>query len=114
MILRLAPITTLAICAVALGAQIRAATATSSATRTVTLRDIAFSPAKLTVRKGTRVKFAFRDDGTAHNVVSSAGRRFTSIPVKSSGSATRRFSLAGTYRYSCTLHPGMTGRIVVR
>jgi len=26
----------------------------------------------------------------------------------------RTFSRAGTYRFACTLHPGMTGRIVVR
>jgi plastocyanin len=89
-------------------------TAAATPARTVTLKDIAFSPRSLTVPKGTRVTFAFRDDRTLHNVTSTGSRRFTTIANRSSGSASRTFRRSGTYRYACTLHPGMTGRIVVR
>ena len=41
-------------------------------------------------------------------------QRFTSIGNRTTGSPTRTFTRAGTYRYECTLHPGMTGRISVR
>jgi plastocyanin len=80
----------------------------------VVLKDISFSPRSLTISSGTTVTFAFRDDGTTHNVTSTAGRRFEPIANRSSGSVRRTFRRAGTYRYACTLHPGMTGRITVR
>jgi len=36
------------------------------------------------------------------------------ISDRSSGSQSRTFKSAGTYRYACTLDPGMSGRITVR
>lgn len=84
------------------------------ATRTVTLKDISFTPRSLTVSRGAKVTFAFRDGSTTHNVTSTGGRRFKTIPDRSSGSVARTFRRAGIYRYECTLHPGMTGRISVR
>ena len=59
------------------------------------------------------MKFAFRDDSTAHDVVSRGTKRFKPIGVRSSGTQSRKFTSAGTYRYVCTLHPGMAGRITV-
>jgi plastocyanin len=84
-----------------------------AATKTVTLKHIAFSPKSLTIHKGSTVTFAFRDDTTVHNVTSTGAKRFKTIGNRSSGSKSRTFSRAGTYRYHCTLHPGMSGRIVV-
>ena len=88
--------------------------ASAAGGRTVALRNIAFSPKSLAIAKGTTVTFAFRDGSTDHNVVSIGSRRFRSIGVRSAGSPRRTFNRAGTYRYECTLHPGMTGRISVR
>jgi plastocyanin len=107
----IALLSTAVVVAAALGGQVAAS---GAAGKTVTLKNIAFSPKKLSVSKGTKVTFAFRDDTTTHNVTSSGSKRFKTIGDRSSGSVTRTFSRAGTYRYSCTLHPGMTGRIVVR
>jgi plastocyanin len=106
----------LAIAGLALGAAAPAVTtaAGAAATRTVTLKDISFSPRSLTVSGGTTVTFAFRDNGTTHDVTSTAGRRFKTIAARSAGSVRRTFRRTGTYRYACTLHPGMTGRITVR
>jgi plastocyanin len=89
-------------------------TAGAATTRTVTLKNIDFSPEILRVSKGSTVTFAFRDGDTVHNVTSTGSRRFTTIANRTSGSRSRTFTRAGTYRYACTLHPGMTGRIVVR
>jgi plastocyanin len=88
--------------------------ASAAATRTVTLKDIAFSPASLKVSRGTKVTFAFRDATTVHNVTSTGAKRFKTISNRSTGSLSRTFQRSGTYRFQCTLHPGMTGRIVVR
>jgi plastocyanin len=100
--------------ALAAAAPAIAPTAGARAAKTVTLKDISFSPKSLTVSRGATVRFAFRDGDTTHNVTSTAGRRFQTIANRSSGSVTRTFRRAGTYRYECTLHPGMTGRIAVR
>ncbi len=105
-------LTVTAVSLAALGGQIAASGAAGS--RTVTLKDIAFSPKSLSISKGTTVAFAFRDGSTVHNVVSSGSKRFKAISNRSSGSQQRKFTSAGTYRYECTLHPGMTGRITVR
>jgi plastocyanin len=95
-------------------AALAAGGAGAATAKTVTLKDIAFSPASLKVSRGTKVVFAFRDGSTVHNVRSTGRTRFKTISNRSSGSVTRTFTRAGTYRYQCTLHPGMTGRIVVR
>jgi len=86
----------------------------AAGTRIVEIEDIAFKPRSVSVRKDTTVRWAFQDEATAHNVVSRGRPRFTSSPVKSRGTYSFRFRRAGTYRYVCTLHPGMAGRVVVR
>jgi len=86
----------------------------AAGSKTVSLKDIATSPKSLSISKGTKVIFALRDEGTTHNVKSTGSKRFTTIGNRTSGSPSRTFSRAGTYRYECTLHPGMTGRITVR
>ena len=91
-----------------------AGVAGAATTKTVTLKEIAFSPKAIAISKGTTVKFAFRDGTTVHNVTSTGSKRFKTVTNRSSGTHSRTFTRAGTYRYACTLHPGMTGRITVR
>jgi plastocyanin len=98
----------------ALAAALLTAGVAGAATKTITLKDIAFSPKSLKISKGSTVTFAFRDGDTTHNVTSVGSKRFKTISNRSSGSKSRTFAKAGTYRFQCTLHPGMTGRIVVR
>jgi plastocyanin len=104
-------LTVSAVSAASLGGQVAASGAASG--KTVTLKNIAFSPKSLSISKGTTVTFAFRDGGTTHNVTSVGSKKFKTISNRSSGSQKRTFTSAGTYRYECTLHPGMTGRITV-
>ncbi|HUR83885.1 MAG TPA: cupredoxin domain-containing protein [Solirubrobacteraceae bacterium] len=87
--------------------------AVAATTRTVTLKDISFSPKSLSISKGSTLKFAFRDGTTVHNVTSTGSTRFKTVTNRSSGTQSRTFTRPGTYRYVCTLHPGMTGRITV-
>jgi plastocyanin len=105
------PLAVLAVTAAALGGQVAASAA---APKSVTLKNIAFSPERLSVARGTTVTFRWRDDTTTHNVTSRGAKRFKTIPDRTAGSIRRTFANAGVYRYECTLHPGMTGQITVR
>ncbi|MDX6688686.1 MAG: hypothetical protein QOG15_143 [Solirubrobacteraceae bacterium] len=86
----------------------------ASAGRTVVIKDVRFTPKRLTVSRGTKVTFVWQDGITRHNVTSLGSRHFKSATSRSTGEHTVRLNKAGVYRYACTLHPGMTGRIKVR
>src|SRR4051812_46572694 len=82
---------------------------------TVTLKDIAFNPAKVTIRRGGSVTFRWADGDSPHNVTPTGrGPRLRRLTTRKSGSAAVRLTRRGTYRFICTIHPGMAGRIVVR
>src|SRR5262249_7179347 len=48
-----------------------------------------------------------------HNTVTSATRLFKSIALDTNDSCSFTFTEPGTYEYFCSLHPRMTGTIVV-
>ena len=77
------------------------------------LASLAFNPSSLTVATGTSVTFAFA--GVAHNVTFTAATGVpTDIPTSSNTSVQRTFATAGTFSYHCTIHPQMTGTILVQ
>jgi plastocyanin len=109
------PAATAALLALAVAAPVVATgAAAASATRTVTLKNVAFKPARVVVNRGGSVRWVWRDDVTAHNVTSEGRPRFRSSTTKNSGTYSVRFTRAGTYRYVCTIHFGMKGTVVVR
>ena len=77
----------------------------------VNIDNFAFTPKELTVKAGTTIVFRNRDD-IPHSVVGSTGE-FHSKPLDTDDSFSFTFTKAGTYDYSCGLHPKMQGRIVV-
>ena len=77
----------------------------------VTIDNFAFAPNELAVKAGTTVVFRNRDD-IPHSVVGSKGE-FHSKALDTDDSFSFTFTKAGTYDYSCGLHPRMQGRIVV-
>lgn len=86
----------------------------SPATATVNaLPSIAFSPNSATVAPGGTITFAFGSVG--HNVKFDTGANAPSDIAGSNAntSISRTFAAAGTYTYHCTIHPSMTGTIVV-
>ena len=100
--------------AVAAGAAIPSAAlggASASSTRTVTLREFRFHPAALTINRGDRVMWVWRDE-VEHNVTFHSFHSRT----QEHGTYTVRFNQRGTFKYRCTIHgeEGMRGKIVVR
>ena len=76
----------------------------------VIAKDNRFSPAAIQVPVGTEVTWAFQDGLVPHNVV---GDGWGSKEPRRSGTFRHTFEQPGTYDYACTLHPQMTGRVVV-
>lgn len=77
----------------------------------VFIQGMAFTPPILTVTTNTAVKWTNKDAVT-HNVTSSTDS-FSSGPLVSGATYSFTFSKAGSYSYSCTIHPSMMGTIVV-
>jgi len=80
------------------------ASAHAASTKTVTLKDIAFKPARVTITHGDSVRFSWRDGDVPHDVTSTGKRRFRSAKARTSGTHTVRFAKAGTYTYFCVPH----------
>lgn len=76
----------------------------------VAAKDNRFSPAAIQVPAGTAVTWTFEDGLIPHEV---KGDSFSSGEPQREGSFTHPFDQPGTYPYRCTLHDGMTGRVVV-
>jgi len=72
-----------------------------------------FSPFSLTIAAGDSVRFNVT--GASHNVIfrSVAGAP-ANINVVTNAVVVRRFTTRGTFPYDCTVHPGMSGEIVVQ
>lgn len=93
----------------ALPAQSGAAPARAGAS--VTVADMAFSPASVTVALGASVAWTFTDP-VAHTSTSDQG--FWDSGTRSGGATySRVFTSAGTFGYHCTIHPTMRGKVAV-
>jgi plastocyanin len=76
----------------------------------VDLKNIAFTPEKVTITAGQTVVWKFDDGSIAHNVT---GPGFRSSD-RTSGIFVHTFTTPGDYRYNCTIHSGMTGEVIVK
>jgi plastocyanin len=77
---------------------------------TVVEKGFAFSPATLDVKVGDTVTFK-NEDSAPHNVKIDGKELGSQDP---GASVTWTASAAGSFPYSCTIHPSMTGEIVVK
>jgi plastocyanin len=80
----------------------------------VKIDNFSFSPTTLTVPAGTTVTWTNRDD-IPHTVVSTDDPRiFKSKVLDTDEKFSFTFSKPGTYPYFCSIHPKMTGKVVVQ
>lgn len=77
---------------------------------TVILKHSKYTPGTLTIKRGDSVTWQWRDGKVQHNVVASGFRS----KVQSSGTFTVRFTRSGSFSYRCTIHPHMSGKILVK
>ncbi|MCX5780483.1 MAG: cupredoxin family copper-binding protein [Firmicutes bacterium] len=87
-----------------------APTPTPAGGSTVSIESFAFKPAVLTVPAGTTVVWT-NNDSVGHNIKATD---FSSNILAKGETFSFKFDKAGTYDYSCGIHPTMTGKIVVQ
>jgi len=83
-----------------------------ASTAEVKIDNFSFGPQTLTVAVGTTVTWINRDD-IPHTVVSNNGV-FKSKVLDTDDKFSYTFSKAGDYQYFCSIHPKMTGKVVVQ
>jgi plastocyanin len=77
----------------------------------VTIDNFVFGPDRLIIKAGTTVTWSNRDD--IPHTVASKDRLFKSKVMDTDESYSFTFTTPGEYGYFCSLHPHMTGTIVV-
>jgi len=77
----------------------------------VFIQGMAFSPATITVTAGTTITWTNKNAVT-HNVTSNPAL-FSSGAMGNGATYSFTFTDKGTFSYSCTIHPSMTGTVVV-
>jgi plastocyanin len=81
-------------------------------TTEVKIDNFSFGPAAITVAAGTLVTWTNRDD-IPHTVVSD-DKVFKSKVLDTDEKFSYTFSKPGTYPYFCSVHPKMTGKVIVQ
>jgi plastocyanin len=78
----------------------------------VKIDNFSFGPGTITVPVGTTVTWTNRDD-IPHTIVSTEGV-FKSKVLDTDEKFSFTFSKTGTFPYFCSIHPKMTGKVVVQ
>jgi len=94
------------------GVEVSASARQTLDTSGVKIDNFSFGPGTLTVPTGTTVTWTNRDD-IPHTVVGTEGV-FKSKVLDTDESFSFTFDKAGSYQYFCSIHPKMTGKVVVQ
>ena len=90
-------------------AQVPTPTAQAPLASSVTIKSFSFSPGTVTVARGGTVTWT-NDDATTHTVKFADGE---SQGLQKGGTYSKKFDTAGSFDYSCGIHPGMRGTVMV-
>jgi plastocyanin len=88
------------------------AAASSGGGVAIKMQNIAFDPKAVTVKVGQKVTWT-NDDSVDHNVTSQSGETIKSDNFGKGGTFSFTPKKAGTIKYVCTIHPGMTATLTV-
>jgi plastocyanin len=78
----------------------------------VSMENIEFKPADVTVKAGDTVTWV-NDDSVGHDVTGDDFKSGDPGAMKSGDTFEHTFDAAGTFDYVCTVHPGMEGSVTV-
>jgi plastocyanin len=96
--------------AAARGGQASGATAQASGAKSVDIRNFAFHPQTVKIKRGGKVTFT-NSSNVAHTATRGGG--FDTHQIAPRKSALVRFNQKGTFAYHCKIHPFMKGKVVV-
>jgi plastocyanin len=96
----------------ALGGDMKNADETITKQNKIEIKDFAFNPQTITVKAGEKVTWINRDE-EPHTVVSVQKQFKKSTALDTDQEFTITAGAPGTYTYFCSVHPKMTGTIVV-
>jgi len=85
---------------------------TSPTTYDIEIKNFAFSPSTLTIKKGDTVKWT-NQDSTRHTATSDSRNELDSELLAKGDSYSHTFNSVGTFNYHCTPHPSMKAKIIV-
>jgi plastocyanin len=77
----------------------------------VKIDNFTFAPQRVTVKAGTTVTWINEDD--IPHAIAATGKAFRSKVLDTDDKYSFTFTTAGVFEYFCSLHPHMTGTIVV-
>jgi plastocyanin len=83
-----------------------------STNHTVTIKNMSFSPANLSIKAGDTVTWV-NEDRAAHSAWESANNTFDTGLLSTGQSAALTFASAGTINYRCRPHGNMRGTITI-
>lgn len=83
---------------------------TSQTTNSISIKNLAFAPSTITITPGTEVTWT-NNDALAHDIKADT---FSSDILKPGEKYSYTFSKAGTFTYICSIHPNMSGTIIVK
>jgi len=93
--------------------EVRDLVSTKGAKIDVVIDNFSFSPKTFTAPVGATVTWTNHD--SVPHVVTSADDQFKKSPVLKTGQRfSNTFATTGTYSYFCSIHPRMTGKIIVK
>jgi plastocyanin len=90
-----------------------AAASSSGGAVTIKMQNIAFDPKAVTVKVGQKVTWT-NEDTVDHNVTSQSGETIKSDNFGKGATFSFTPKTAGTIKYACTIHPGMTATLTVQ
>ena len=96
----------------ALGGEMKDADSAGGKQNKIEIKDFAFNPQTLTVKSGDKITWVNKDE-EPHTVVSVEKQFKKSTALDTDQEFTITAGAPGTYTYFCSVHPKMTGTIVV-
>jgi plastocyanin len=86
---------------------VAAVPAHAGSTKTVAVKNNAFSPTSVAIAKGGKVTWKWTQGGVPHNVTPASGAKGSATSSKKGFTFSKTFTKAGTFKYVCTIHSSM-------